>query len=264
MNKRIGIIAIFFILAAGFIFAGIKIKNNMYHNKIKSQIASVESYLSAGKPLEARDVYKNILLQNVDVNTAKEIYGRIGELNIKILFSPVKTPDSIIYNVQPGDTLDAIAKKYNTTVTLIKMANNIKSDVIHPGMNLKISTAKFSIVVDKSQNILTLKAQEEVVKVYSVSTGANNSTPVGTFKIVNKIMDPPWWSGSKMIPPGDPKNILGSRWMGLTAKSYGIHGTTDDTSIGTQITQGCVRMHNYEVEELYNIVPIDTEVIIVD
>ena len=64
--------------------------------------------------------------------------------------------------------------------------------------------------------------------------------------------------------PGDPKNILGSRWMGLTAKSYGIHGTTDDASIGSQCTQGCVRMHNKDAEELYDIVPAGAEVTIVD
>ena len=138
-------------------------------------------------------------------------------------------------------------------------------------MDLKITTAKFSIVVDKSQNTLTFKSglpfgqeTEEVVKTYTVSTGANNSTPVGTFKITTKIVNPPWFSGGRSIPPGDPRNILGSRWMGLTLKGYGIHGTTDDATIGTQCTQGCVRMHNADVEELYSIVPVGTEVTIVD
>jgi len=265
MNKRIVMIAMFLILGAALIFAaGVKIKNHIHANKIKSQIESADAFLSSGKLLEARDAYKNILQEDIDVNTAKSAYEKIGELNTKILFSPSKMPDSVIYVVASGDTLDAIAKKYNTTIALIKRANNIKSGMIHPGMNLKINTGKFSIVVDKSQNILTLKSGEEVVKVYNVSTGANNSTPIGVFKIVNKIVDPPWYSGGKAIPSGDPKNILGSRWMGLTAKSYGIHGTTLDETIGSQVTQGCVRMHNAEVEELYDIVPVGTEVTILD
>jgi lipoprotein-anchoring transpeptidase ErfK/SrfK len=157
-----------------------------------------------------------------------------------------------------------VADRHHTTVALIKKANNITSEVIRLGRELKISTANFSIVVDKSQNTLTLKSEEEVVKIYPVSTGKDNITPVGTFKILSKIINPPWFSGGKVILPGDPKNILGSRWMGLTAKSYGIHGTTDDASIGSQCTQGCVRMHNKDVEELYDIVPIGTEVTIVD
>lgn len=265
MNKRIAMVGVFLILAAVVVFAvGLKVKNQIHANKIKSQVESVDAFLSSGKLLDARDAYKNILQENIDVNTAKSIYDKLGELNIKILFSPAKTPDSVSYTVQAGDTLDAIAKKYNTTVALIKRANNVKSSALRPGMGLKINTSKFSIIVDKSQNILTLKAGEEVVRVYSVSTGANNSTPVGTFKIVNKIVDPPWYSDGKAIPSGDPKNILGSRWMGLTAKSYGIHGTTLDETIGSQVTQGCVRMHNIEVEELYDIVPVGTDVTIVD
>lgn len=271
MNKRIGIIVIFLLLAAGLIFAGVAIKNKIHDNKIKAQLAQADMYSAEGRLLEARDAYKNILHEELDVTTAKAVYEKLDELNIKILFSPVKTEDSILYKVQPGDTLDAIAKKHNTTIALIKKANNLSSGVIRPGMNLKISAVKFSIVVDKSHNTLTLKsgpasggAGEEVVKTYNVSTGANNSTPVGIFNIVSKIVDPPWYSGGKAIPPGDPKNILGSRWMGLTAKSYGIHGTTDDNSIGAQVTQGCVRMHNKDAEELHDIIPVGTEVTIVD
>jgi lipoprotein-anchoring transpeptidase ErfK/SrfK len=229
----------------------------------KAQLGLAGTYIGSGKPVQARDIYKNILSQEVKLDIAKTVSEKLGDLNIKILFSPTKTEDGIIYQVQDKDTLDYIAKKYNTTVALIKKANNIKTFIM-PGMDLKISTARFSIVVDKSQNTLTLKSGEDVVKVYAVSTGANNSTPIGTFEIVNKIVDPPWFSNGKAILPGDPKNILGSRWMGFNLRSYGIHGTTDDASIGTQCTQGCVRMHNSDVEELYDIVPIGTEVIIVD
>ena len=231
---------------------------------VNAQIGLAESYLGLGKLLQARDIYKKIPSGNLDLNRSKSIYNKLGDLNIKLLFSPIKTQDSIIYKVQDKDILETIAKRFNTTVALIKKANNIASEIIVPGRDLKVTTARFGIVVDKSQNSLTLKSGEEIVKVYLVSTALNNSTPVGTFKIINKIVDPPWFSGGKAIPPGDPKNILGSRWMGLTLKSYGIHGTTDDISIGKQCTQGCVRMHNYEVEELYTIVPLGTEVVVVD
>jgi lipoprotein-anchoring transpeptidase ErfK/SrfK len=107
---------------------------------------------------------------------------------------------------------------------------------------------------------------EEIVKTYTVATGANNLTPVGTFKIVEKIPNPPWFKSgaAKPIPPQDPENILGTRWLGLSVPSYGIHGTTDPKSLGKQVTQGCVRMANSDVEELYIIVPKGTEVTIVD
>jgi lipoprotein-anchoring transpeptidase ErfK/SrfK len=102
------------------------------------------------------------------------------------------------------------------------------------------------------------------VKTYHVSTGANNCTPVGNFKIDNKVVNPTWYTLGSVVPPDSPKNILGSRWLGLSAKGYGIHGTTEPQSIGKQVTSGCIRMKNAEVEELYQIVPEGTEVVIID
>ena len=67
-----------------------------------------------------------------------------------------------------------------------------------------------------------------------------------------------------VIPADSPDNILGSRWMGFDLPGYGIHGTTEPESIGKSCTQGCVRMLNSEVEELYDIVPVGTEVTILD
>jgi lipoprotein-anchoring transpeptidase ErfK/SrfK len=166
--------------------------------------------------------------------------------------------------VQKGDSLTKLAKRFNTTVELISKANGLKDANIRIGRRLKITRVKFSISVDKSQNILTLKADENVFKTYRVSTGTNFSTPTGSFKITTKIIDPPWYIKGAVIPAGSPQNILGSRWLGITEPRYGIHGTTEPQSIGKQVTAGCVRMVNSDVEELYDIVPVGTEVVIVD
>ncbi|MCX5679981.1 MAG: L,D-transpeptidase [Candidatus Omnitrophica bacterium] len=58
--------------------------------------------------------------------------------------------------------------------------------------------------------------------------------------------------------------MLGSRWLGISKPSYGIHGTTQPESIGQSVTEGCVRMRNEEVKELYILVPEGTEVVITD
>lgn len=186
-------------------------------------------------------------------------------LNIALLFSKAITPGSIEYEIKAGDSLERIARGHNTTVELIKKSNGLSSDNIFPGNRLKVWTAPFNIVVDKSQNTLLLKTNDTVFKSYTVATGANNSTPVGTFRISEKIPHPPWYKpGGGIIPAGSPENILGTRWLGLTKQGYGIHGTTDPKSLGTQATAGCVRMSNQDVEELYSIVPVGVEVTVVD
>ncbi|KPK98921.1 MAG: hypothetical protein AMJ95_02220 [Omnitrophica WOR_2 bacterium SM23_72] len=140
----------------------------------------------------------------------------------------------------------------------------MSSDRIMAGEKLKVWTVPFSIVVDKSQNLLMLKTKEEVFKTYVVATGLNNSTPVGHFKIINKLLNPTWFKAGVVVPASSPENILGTRWMGFDLPGYGIHGTTEPESLGQHVTQGCVRMRNSDVEELYTIVPVGTEVIIVD
>ena len=84
------------------------------------------------------------------------------------------------------------------------------------------------------------------------------------YKIITKLVDPTWFKDGRAIPPSSPENVLGSRWLGFDLESYGIHGTIDPDTIGQQITEGCVRMHNEDVVELYNLVSVGTEVEIVD
>lgn len=217
-----------------------------------------------GKLAQARDAYKKAVENYPSLNDAQDIRAKIEDLNIKILFSPVVDGLSRIYDVQPGDSLAKIARVFGTTVGFLKRSNNLNSDTIKQGMRLKVVTAKLSIFVDKSQNLLFLKANDEIIKTYTVSTGANNSTPSGTFKIETKLVDPVWYSNGIVIPAGSSENILGTRWMAISKQGYGIHGTTDPGSLGRQVTAGCVRMLNADIEELYIIVPSGTDVTIVD
>ena len=136
--------------------------------------------------------------------------------------------------------------------------------MIQVGQKIRVWTSKFNIFVDKSQNKLILKDGDVVLKVYDVSTGANNSTPIGKFKITSKLVDPVWFNRGVVVPPESPANVLGSRWMGFDIPGYGIHGTVEPQNVGQQVTAGCVRMRNEEVQELYSIVPLGTEVVIVD
>lgn len=218
-----------------------------------------------GKMLDAKAAFQQIINEHSDYKNIEQVSQDLYALNMKILFSNTQTPRTVVHEVIVGDTLGKIAKKYNVTMDLIKAANAMSSDVVRVGQKLRIWTGKFSVAVSKSQNILMLKSDEDILKVYSVSTGANNSTPIGTFKIVNKIQDPVWYKETgAVIPPESPDNALGSRWLGFDIKGYGIHGTLQPDKIGQQVTAGCVRMRNADVEELYKVLPYGTEVVIVD
>jgi lipoprotein-anchoring transpeptidase ErfK/SrfK len=227
-------------------------------------LAEAEKARVEGRYLEAKPLYQQLLQQAPSPDVAALVQKGLGEVNLKLILSNVMGPNAGSYAVKSGDTLGKIAKSHNTTVELLKASNGLLNDRIRIGQRLKIVKSKFSVLVDKSQNTLTLKDGEEVLKIYQCSTGKDGITPVGTFKIINRIVDPPWYSPNGLIPARDPKNELGTRWLGFDEPGYGIHGTIDPASIGKPVTQGCVRLANREVEELFTLLPTGTQVTIVE
>jgi len=224
----------------------------------------IQTYEQKGDKEKVLHYQKEFLEKFPDSQNTETIRSFLEKLNMDMLLSPVITEGSIEYIIKPGDTLFGIAKKHNTTISLIKKINNLKSDIIYPGKKLKIVVSEFSIFVDKKKNVLLLKKDSELFKTYTISTGEDNSTPVGVFKIEEKMVKPLWYKVGAVVSADSEEYELGERWMGLSVEGYGIHGTSDETTIGKQITQGCVRMCNADVEELFDIVPSGTKVEIVD
>jgi len=111
-----------------------------------------------------------------------------------------------------------------------------------------------SIVIVRSARRLKFLSGNSLVKIYPVAVGKHSTpTPLGNYKVVNKIMNP-------------GKSVLGTRWLGLNVPTgtYGIHGNNNPSSIGKYISNGCIRMYNSDVEELFPKIKIGTPVIITD
>jgi lipoprotein-anchoring transpeptidase ErfK/SrfK len=128
-----------------------------------------------------------------------------------------------------------------------------------------------TIVVDISSTTLTLYDGFKVEKQYRVATAAPGYvTPVGNWKIVNKVENPTWYNpapdgwgaGEPLVIPPGPGNPLGTRALYLNAPGIRIHGTYSSSSIGTHASHGCIRMYITDSEELFPLVPVGTRVII--
>lgn len=108
------------------------------------------------------------------------------------------------------------------------------------------------IEVDRKELHLFNKKDSKIISSYPIASGKEDSpTPLGNFKIIYKDS---WGEG------------FGSRWMGLNVPwgIYGIHGTNKPGSIGSNASAGCIRMLNTHIEELYEKVPVKTDVIIIN
>lgn len=237
--------------------------------------------------LEAKTLYKDkqllddayekamVLLEDpgiVKFSTAwYKIADFISELNTKLMFSSAPSDRKVAHKVKSGDSLARIASG-KTTITALQKGNNIPltSQIIHPGDFIRFFPGEWEIEIIKSEYILMLTHQGRFFKYFKVGIGKEDRTPEGKFTIHGKVIDPIWErKGYEPIQPGDPRNVLGSRWMKLApaegtvmvGSGYGIHGTTQPDSVGTPASQGCIRMRNGEVEELFDIIP-DTKVVV--
>jgi LysM repeat protein len=180
----------------------------------------------------------------------------LENINARLFFSTEPSPDSLIYTVGKGEVLWTIQRKAHSSVELIKLVNRKTNDVLREGEVLKIPQGTFSALVDRAHFRLMVFLNGHYIKEYPVGIGKQDLTPTGTFDVEKMDVNPSWTDPQgKFHPFGSPENILGSRWIGFkavgTRSGLGIHGTTDDASIGTKCSNGCIRMHNKDVEEIF-------------
>jgi lipoprotein-anchoring transpeptidase ErfK/SrfK len=120
----------------------------------------------------------------------------------------------------------------------------------------RTTIAQRRIVISVPHRKLALMENGHAVKTYPVAVGADVSpSPNGSFRVVNRVTAPTYYHSGKVIPPGKT-NPLGTRWIGLDRKSYGIHGTNQPQSIGKAASHGCIRMSRADLEELFAMVQV--------
>jgi len=136
-------------------------------------------------------------------------------------------------------------------------------------MSVALPEDLFEIEIDRGDRALTVRYAGEHLVTWACCVGSGDNTPIGVFHIRNKAVWPPWrayWG--EYMPGGSPRNPLGARWLGTSARgdetgrAIGIHGTNQPSSIGRRISGGCVRLTNQHAIEMYDTIPIGTRVVI--
>ncbi|MFA5689986.1 MAG: L,D-transpeptidase family protein [Kiritimatiellales bacterium] len=228
--------------------------------------SQAQNLTSAGKLLDARNLLSEVMAATSDESLKNNALRVQGRLNIQLLLSPgIPSPEKKNYVIQPGDSLDKIARQNKTTIELLRKMNNISGNLIYPGNTLQIPAAPFTVQVNKTGKYLDLLMNGKLFKRYIVGLGVFGKTPAGNFVTDVHQMNPDWTSpAGKVYAYGDPENILGTRWMSFKdstrpeIRGFGIHGTSVRDSIGADTSNGCVRMLNEDIEELYMLIPRGT------
>lgn len=133
-------------------------------------------------------------------------------------------------------------------VTLLSSPQTLAQDAPAPA-----AKPARQVIVSIPDRKLALVEDGRILKLYSVAVGAPESpSPEGEFKIITRIENPTFYKPGTVIEPG-PDNPLGTRWIGLNRKGYGIHGTNMPDSIGQAASHGCIRMRQDDLEELFTL-----------
>jgi lipoprotein-anchoring transpeptidase ErfK/SrfK len=128
-----------------------------------------------------------------------------------------------------------------------------------------------SIVVDTANKFLYYVNGPHHAIRYGVGVGRPGFEWSGVKTISRKAQWPDWTPPAEMLArrpdlprfmPGGPANPLGARALYLGSSLYRIHGTNEPSTIGQNVSSGCIRMMNEDVTDLYDRVTVGTPVIV--
>ncbi|WP_437192442.1 L,D-transpeptidase family protein [Planctomicrobium sp. SH527] len=217
-----------------------------------------------GRDVEALRLYSKWYWTQPDQRS--KFFDRMNLLAGKIYFQPQQhylEP----YVMQFGDRFEQIAARYQLSPQYLARLNRIDASQLRTGHALKVLQGPFSAVIDLSDMDLTVHSNGYYLVRMKVGFGANATIEQGSFKVVEKIVNPPFRSIEGSVAGGDPENPLGTRL--LTLKDHqgekidlGIHGTNEPDMIGQTGSHGCIRLKNREMEALFDLVVVGSEVVV--
>ena len=227
--------------------------------EIAARLRRIEEFLKADQILDAHQEMSEIYWKHPEHRHV--IQKRIDETAAMIFTTPERQfaePHFVDY----GETLGSIAKKYDVPWQYLARLNRVDPDDLQAGQQLKVVRGPFGAVVDLNDFCLTVHAHGWYVHSYPIGTGADNGTPTGKLKVTEKLENPTWYNpDGGVVDADDPENPLGEFWLGL-GDHIGIHGTIDPDSIGKAVSRGCIHLDDQNIEEVFALLSVGSDVLI--
>lgn len=215
--------------------------------------------------LAARKLMNEALHAGLPADKARTARRTLIELAERTLFNRGAVRDDPLagfHVVQRGEALGKIAKEYAVSAELLAEINHLPDkNFIREGQRLKVVYGPFHATISRQRHEMHMYLQDTYVRTYRVALGANGSTPRGTWKVVNQQENPSWTDPrtGQRWHANDPENPIGDYWIGLEGIDgeavgqfgYGIHGTIEPETIGTNVSLGCVRLAPGDIDAVF-------------
>lgn len=251
--------------------------------------AALDAALAAGGPMGTFDRFWHRIRDesvNVDIELDYSLSGGgvtrlVGQIADDVFVPPRNasiqiTPDDedlVFVRARPGTKLERGPAAASIRAALDQGTSRVRLEPKTVTPKVPVAELGRSIVVRVDENKLYLYDGFDVIGTWDVATGKPDyTTPAGVWNIWDMRENPAWYNpaldswgaGLPAVVPGGPGNPMGTRAIYIDAPGLiRIHGTTDDSSIGRYASHGCIRMHNWEIEELYEMIEVDQKVIVV-
>ena len=220
--------------------------------------SAIDQLILDGEDVEANFQLSSLYWKRPEIRD--QLLKRLSVVAYRIYFAP--QPHYMDgHVVQAGDQLQNIAKDYDVSWEYLAKLNRTDAKKIRPGQKLKVIRGPFAGVVDLSDREMTIHSHGHFVARFEVGIGKDNPSPIGTHKVIEKRRDPIYYGPEGVVAHDDPQNPLGECWLDL-GDNYGIHGTIDDASISQAESQGCIRMKNRDIADVYDLLTPGSEVLI--
>ena len=164
-------------------------------------------------------------------------------------------------NVERGMTVMLAAAVWmslaaHTPAQQIATAPTLPVSAATPQAKSAAEQTQRTILISLPDHKLALVENGQVKAIYTVAVGKPSSpSPIGHFTITSRVTNPTYSHAGRVVSPG-PHNPVGTRWMGLSQKGYGIHGTNVPNSIGKSASHGCIRVGQKDLEQLFTMVQV--------
>jgi hypothetical protein len=228
-----------------------------------------EAHLRARRHADAARLFSTLLLSEIDApwvedrGTLRRWTAGLSQAQAGHRWNKRGEWPSFDVTVVSGDSLVAIRKRIvaerprMTLCTGLIQRCNQAGEILHPGDVLRIPTDQAHALVDLSARWAFYLMGEEVVAAWEVAIGLEGRTTPGAYTVGEKLEDPPWTPiGRPFVPFGHPDNPLGARWIAWNGSDgLGFHGTSEPETMGQEASQGCIRLLNRDVTELFEILP---------
>ena len=175
----------------------------------------------------------------------------------------------ILYAAPPAHRAPVRVASYGAAP--LEARRSVAAEYLRAEVDYKTSERPGTIVVDTRDKHLYLVQEGGRAIRYGIGVGRPGFTWAGVKTITRKAEWPGWTPPPEMIKrrpdlpkhmEGGPENPLGARALYLGSSLYRIHGTNEPYTIGQNVSSGCIRMMNHDVEDLYDRVRVGTKVIV--